>query len=77
MYYDGTVATSYLHGTVSSQMSLLVTSEADNSDKTEQVEWQHLVYNYRSHTFNALAQRICYGCNQFMQFLSAFHEQEQ
>ena len=47
VYYDGTVATSYLQGgagAVSSRISLLVTSEADNSDTTEQVEWQHLVY---------------------------------
>ena len=52
MYYDGTVATSYLHGVagaVSSQMSLLVASEADNSDTTEQVEWQHLVYKGFTH----------------------------
>ena len=49
MYYDGTVATSYLHGAVSSRMSLLVASEADNSDTTEQVEWQHLVYKGVTH----------------------------
>ena len=47
VYYDETVATSYLQGgagAVSSRMSLLVASEADNSDTTEQVDWQHLVY---------------------------------
>ena len=52
VYYDGTVATSYLHGgagAVSSRMSLLVTSEAHNSDTTEQVEWQHLVYKRVTH----------------------------
>ena len=52
VYYAGTVATSYLHGgggAVSSRMSLLVASEADNSDKTEQVEWQHLVYKGITH----------------------------
>ena len=55
VYYDGTVATSYLHGgagAVSSRMSLLVASEADNSDTTEQVSGTSCVY--RSHTFNAL-----------------------